>query len=75
MVSRTKAKESFSWSEAKKILDARGVTLVSAGLDEVPMAYKDINDVMSAQQDLVDILARFEPKIVKMAPSGEPPED
>lgn len=75
LVSRTKAKEKFSWSEAKKFLDDRGVTLVSAGLDEVPMAYKDINDVMSAQQDLVDILARFEPKIVKMAPSGEPPED
>lgn len=74
-VSRSKAKESFSWSEAKKILEARGVTLVSAGLDEVPMAYKDINEVMSAQQDLVDIVDRFEPKIVKMAPSGEPPED
>lgn len=74
-LSRKKAKESFTWSEAKKFLDARGVTLVSAGLDEVPMAYKDINEVMSAQQDLVDILARFEPKIVKMAPSGEPPED
>ena len=75
LVSRSKAKESFTWSEAKKILEARGVTLVSAGLDEVPMAYKDINEVMSAQQDLVDILARFEPKIVKMAPGGELPED
>jgi tRNA-splicing ligase RtcB len=75
LLSRTKAKESFTWNEAKKFLDARGVTLVSAGLDEVPMAYKNINEVMSAQQDLVDILARFEPKIVKMAPSGEPPED
>jgi tRNA-splicing ligase RtcB (3'-phosphate/5'-hydroxy nucleic acid ligase) len=74
-LSRSKAKESFTWSETKKVLDARGVTLISAGLDEVPMAYKDINEVMSAQQDLVDILARFEPRIVKMAPSGEPPED
>ena len=53
----------------------RLITLVSAGLDEVPMAYKDINEVMAARQELVDILARFEPKIVKMAPSGEPPED
>ena len=27
---------------------------MSAGLDEVPMAYKDIDEVMAAQSDLVD---------------------
>ena len=48
---------------------------LSAGLDEVPMAYKDIDEVMAAQSDLVEALARFEPRLVKMAPSGEPPED
>ncbi len=73
--SRKAAKNQFTWSEAKKLLEARGVTLVSAGLDEVPMAYKDINEVMAAQSDLVDIMARFEPKIVKMAPGNERPED
>ena len=52
-----------------------GVTLISAGLDEVPMAYKDIEDVMAAQADLVEPLARFPPRLVKMAPGGEPPED
>ena len=41
----------------------------------MPMAYKDIEEVMAAQTDLVEILARFEPKIVKMAPAGERPED
>jgi hypothetical protein len=30
---------------------------------------------MAAQRDLVEPLARFEPRLVKMAPSGEPPED
>jgi hypothetical protein len=39
------------------------------------MAYKDIDEVMAAQQDLVEPLARFEPRLVKMAPRGEPPED
>jgi len=39
------------------------------------MAYKDINAVMAAQSDLVDIVARFDPKLVKMAPAGERPED
>ena len=29
----------------------------------------------AAQSDLVEPLARFEPRLVKMAPSGEPPED
>ena len=48
---------------------------LSAGLDEVPMAYKDIHAVMAAQADLVEPLARFEPRLVKMAAGGEPPED
>jgi tRNA-splicing ligase RtcB len=74
-MSRKKAKESFSWAEARVFLRERNVTLLSAGLDEVPMAYKDIDAVMAAQRDLVEPLARFEPRLVKMAPSGEPPED
>jgi tRNA-splicing ligase RtcB len=53
----------------------RGVTLISAGLDEVPMAYKNIREVMAAQSDLVTVLGQFDPKLVKMAPSGERPED
>jgi tRNA-splicing ligase RtcB len=39
------------------------------------MAYKDIDEVMAAQRDLVEPLARFEPRLVKMAGGGEPPED
>jgi len=74
-MSRTKAKELFTWDVAQQFLRERGVTLLSAGLDEVPMAYKDIDEVMAAQSDLVEPLARFEPRLVKMAPSGEPPED
>jgi RNA-splicing ligase RtcB len=74
-MSRTKAKATFTWDAAQQLLRERGVTLLSAGLDEVPMAYKDIDQVMAAQHDLVEPLARFEPRLVKMAPSGEPPED
>ncbi len=74
-MSRTKAKEMFTWDLAQRFLRERGVTLLSAGLDEVPMAYKDIDEVMAAQRDLVEPLARFDPRLVKMAPSGEPPED
>lgn len=74
-MSRTKALQSFTWSEAKKLLAERRVKLLSAGLDEVPMVYKNIHEVMAAQTDLVDVLGRFDPRLVKMCPSGERPED
>jgi hypothetical protein len=31
--------------------------------------------VMAAQNDLVTVLGEFNPKLVKMAPTGERPED
>ena len=74
-MSRTQARKTLSWQDAQALLRERQVTLLSAGLDEVPMVYKDIDQVMAAQQDLVEVLARFDPRLVKMAPSGEPPED
>ncbi len=75
LMSRTRAKQSFTWSETKKLLAHRGVELLSAGLDEVPMAYRNIEAVMAAQSDLVETLGRFHPRLVKMAPAGERPED
>jgi len=75
VMSRTKAMQSFTWSATKKLLAERGVELLSAGLDEVPGVYKDIHAVMAAQTDLVDVLGKFEPKLVKMCPSGERAED
>jgi tRNA-splicing ligase RtcB len=39
------------------------------------MAYKNIGEVMAAQKDLVTTLGQFDPKLVKMAPGGERPED
>ncbi|WP_372807612.1 RtcB family protein [Pontiella sp.] len=67
-MSRTATKNCCSWSQAKRFLAEHDVVLISAGLDEVPMGYKDIHEVMAAQTDLVDIIARFDPKLVKMAP-------
>jgi tRNA-splicing ligase RtcB len=74
-MSRTATKNSFTWHEGKKFLAEHDVMLISAGLDEVPMGYKDIEAVMAAQSDLVEIVARFDPKLVKMAPEGEQAED
>ena len=75
VMSRKRAHRELNWEDANKILANKGVTLLSAGLDEVPTVYKNIDKVMEEQQDLVDIQARFDPKLVKMAPSGERPED
>lgn len=75
VMSRTAAKKAFHWPTEKRKLEEAGITLLSAGLDEVPGVYKDIHAVMAAQDDLVETLARFDPKIVKMAKAGERPED
>ena len=74
-MSRTQAKQKFRWNAVKKNLEQRGVRVLSAGADEVPGVYKNIDDVMRQQQDLVEIVARFDPKIVKMCGDGSQAED
>jgi tRNA-splicing ligase RtcB len=75
LMSRTQATKTFEWKKVNAFLREKGVTLISAGLDEVPMVYKNIHEVMAAQSDLVTILGQFDPKLVKMAPHGERAED
>lgn len=75
VMSRKQAASKLNWKDANKLLQERGVRLLSAGIDEVPYVYKDIDEVMAAQSDLVEPLARFFPRLVKMAPAGERPED
>jgi tRNA-splicing ligase RtcB len=75
VMSRTQATKTFDWKRVNAFLRDKGVTLISAGLDEVPMVYKNIHEVMAAQQDLVTVLGQFDPKLVKMAPHGERAED
>jgi tRNA-splicing ligase RtcB len=74
-MSRTKAKEKYTWKAVQKDLLNRGVRVLSAGADEVPGVYKRIEEVMREQQDLVDVIARFDPKIVKMCGDGSKAED
>ena len=67
-MSRKQARRTFQFAEVRRQLAKQGVDVISAGDDEVPGVYKDIREVMAAQQDLVDIVARFDPQIVKMSP-------
>ena len=59
----------------RPLLEAAGVRLLAAGIDENPLVYKDIEQVIAAQTDLVEVVARFDPRIVRMADAGERPED
>jgi len=59
---------------AANLIEKR-ITLIGSDLDEAPMVYKDIHTVMAAQEDLVEVLAAFQPRIVRMADPKEKPED
>lgn len=69
-MSRTKAIKNLKTEDIEAVLADCGVALIGAGKDEAPMAYKDIHQVMAAQGDLVEVVAMFTPKIVRMADDG-----
>ncbi|MDX1630045.1 MAG: RtcB family protein [Fulvivirga sp.] len=66
VMSRRKAKQLISKKEVQKQLKSAGVTVIGSGLDEAPMVYKDIHQVMEYQKELVEILGQFTPKVVRM---------
>ena len=66
-MSRAAAYRNLKREDMKNFLRAREVTLIGGTLDESPEVYKDINKVIAGQTDLVDVLAKFEPKVVRMA--------
>lgn len=64
---RMQAKRTITQEQQRTYLSQRGIDLIGGGIDESPQAYKAIDAVMEAQKDLVDILGKFQPKIVRMA--------
>jgi tRNA-splicing ligase RtcB len=66
VMSRTKAKQTLSLPQVQRYLQEAGVEVIGSGLDEAPMVYKDIRQVMQSQQDLVEVVGTFTPKIVRM---------
>lgn len=65
-MSRQKAKEQFTQSALKKLLQQQQVTLIGGSVEEMPLAYKDIERIMPAQESLVEIHGKFMPRIVRM---------
>ncbi len=74
-MSRNQAREKYNWRAVKNDLEKKGVHVLSAGADEVPGVYKNIDDVMRDQADLVETIARFDPRLVKMCDDGSQAED
>ena len=70
VMSRAAAFRTLKHADMKKILKEQGISLIGGTLDESPEVYKDINKVIDGQRDLVDVLAKFEPKLVRMAAEG-----
>ena len=65
-MSRTRAMQSITENALKQELKKHSVKLIGGGLDEAPFAYKDIHTVMQSQRQLVDVVGKFTPRIVKM---------
>jgi tRNA-splicing ligase RtcB (3'-phosphate/5'-hydroxy nucleic acid ligase) len=67
VMSRRAAKQKLTAEQMRLKLQEYDIRLLGGGLDEAPMVYKDINQVMEAQKDLVEVVGVFYPRIVRMA--------
>ena len=62
IMSRRKAMDNLSLEEYKKVMDGIYTTSVSeATLDEAPMAYKSLEDIIDVIRDSVDIIDIMKP--------------
>ncbi len=68
-MSRAVAIQTITPQQHADYLSQNNVTVIGGGLDEAPQAYKPIQKVIEAQLDLVEILGKFQPRIVRMAPA------
>ena len=67
VMSRNQAYKNYTREDMLRQLKKFKVELIGGDIDEAPMVYKNIETVMDAQIELVEILAKFYPKIVRMA--------
>lgn len=72
--SRSQARANITKERFSKFVKDAGITLLGGALDEGPHAYKNIERVIAAQSELVDVIATFTPRYVKMAgEESDPP--
>lgn len=68
---RREAIRRFDWDQVNEWLGRKGVILRGAGLDESPMAYRRLDEVLGHHADTVRVLHTLRPLIVVMAGAGE----
>ena len=68
---RNEAKRRFTREQMDRWLTERGVTLVGADLDESPMAYRRLPEVIAEHAGTVKVLHTLRPFAVAMAGEGE----
>jgi tRNA-splicing ligase RtcB (3'-phosphate/5'-hydroxy nucleic acid ligase) len=68
---RKEAKRRFTRAEMGAWLRARGVTLIGADLDESPMAYRRLPEVLACHAGTIRVQHTLRPFAVVMAGEGE----
>jgi tRNA-splicing ligase RtcB len=68
---RKEAKRRFTKAEMDAWLQQRGVTLIGADLDESPMAYRRLPEVIAEHAGTIRVLHTLRPFAVAMAGAGE----
>jgi tRNA-splicing ligase RtcB len=68
---RKEAKRRFNREQMDRWLTERGVTLIGADLDESPMAYRRLPEVLAHHEGTVKVLHTLRPFAVAMAGAGE----
>lgn len=63
---RKQAERELSRAAMNHDLKEREITLIGGGVDEAPQVYKNIDNVIACQADLVDVIAKFTPRVVRM---------
>ena len=69
-MSRKQAIRTIPKADRNAWLAERGIELLAGGMDEAPQAYKNINEVLALQTDLIEPIATFHPEVVLMAGDG-----
>ncbi len=74
-MSRSAAKNSITSKMVRQELERAGVELIGGGIDEAPYGVKDIQQVMTGQSDLVEVLGEFYSEDCRMCGDNSPSED
>jgi tRNA-splicing ligase RtcB len=71
VMSRTEAKRTFTRHQMEVWVRDRGVTLIGGDVDESPMSYRRLDDVLKQHEGTIKVVHRLRPFGVLMARGDE----